>query len=115
MAFGVEIYNSSGELILDTNTRATNIIISGSTTITTPSASSGGVYTANSANIDFIGLTPNNSSEYSFWSASNPASPSGTTTVSTITYNRFTDKFSITFKSVSPSVSVTVDYWGIRY
>jgi hypothetical protein len=114
MAFGVEIYNSSGELILDTNTRATNIIISGSTTITA-STLSGSLYTGNSANIDFIGLTPDNSSEYSFWSASNPATPSGTTTVSVIRYNRFTDKFSIRYTSSIANDSVTVDYWGIRY
>jgi hypothetical protein len=112
MAYGFQIYNSSGELILDSNTRITNVIVSGSTTITVPSTSP---FIANSANIDFPGLTPTNDSEYSFWSASNPTITNGSTVLTAIFFYRFTDKFRIEYRAVTAGASVTVNYMGIRY
>ena len=111
MAYGVEIYNSSGELILGQTTRLANVIVSGSTTLTTSSTSP---YTATSGSISFPGLSASNSAEYGFWTADNSIDISSAQFES-IAFNRSSETFTVTYNSITGSKTRTINWLGIRY
>jgi hypothetical protein len=115
MAYGVEIYNSSGQLILSDTTKLTNIIVSGTTTLTSPTTGSGGVFTVVSSSISFPGLTASNTTEYNFWTAVQGFQNTATGNFERVIFNRNTDTFTVEYRAFAASRTITVRWWGIRY
>ena len=114
MAYGVEIYNSSGELILSDTTKTASIIVSGVTTLTSPTTGSGGIYTVISSSINFPGLSASNTAEYNFWTTAQGGG-GGFGTLEALIFNRSNDTFTIEYRAFSPNVTKVVRWWGIRY
>ena len=77
MAYGIQIYNSSGNLTLDTATRCSSIIVSGTVTVTTSTSNTGIYYIGESDPISMPGILNGNDNEYEIWMA--PTFTLGTT------------------------------------
>lgn len=114
MPYGVEIYNSSGELILGQTTRTASIIVSGVTTLTSPTTGSGGIYTVISSSINFPGLSASNTAEYNFWTATKGGNDASVNWDRVI-FNRSNGTFTIEYRAYAASRTITIRWWGIRY
>lgn len=115
MPYGVELYNSSGQLILSDTTKLTNIIVSGTTTLTSPTTGSGGVFTVVSSSISFPGLSASNTAEYDFWTAVQGLQDTATGNFERVIFNRSNGTFTIEYRAYAASRTITVRWWGIRY
>lgn len=112
MPYGVEIRNSSNVVVLDESSKVSNVIVSGSVSVTA-NTPSGSYYTGTSSSITFTGMTTGNGNEYEVWLGNN-ASGAAATLNEGCTINRGTDSFTITLQSLTVQ-TLTIKYMGIRF
>ena len=114
MTYGVQIRNSSGTLTLDMGTRVSNVISSGTVSITASTASTSPYWVGTSSSVALTGMTTSNTGEYDVWLANNPVGLSAFSWEG-CTVNRGTNSFTITYQSLTQDSSVTIKYMGFRY
>jgi hypothetical protein len=107
MAYGLQVFNSSGQSILDTTSDKQGIgQVSGSAAISTNSSGVG-----NSSAISFPGMTTSNSATYDVFLYGDNHTGNN---LSDIGITRGTDDFTINITGSTPSSTITVKYVGLE-
>ena len=116
MAYGIQVFNASGNLTLDISDRVSGIVSRGSFSVTTGTTNVGGQvpqYEGTSGTITFTGMTPTNDDEFEVWISGNiPTAQFGLTN---FVINRGTNSYTVTYRSYTASQTISAPYFNVRY
>jgi hypothetical protein len=127
MAYGLQIRNAANTLVLDTSTRMSNVITSGTVTFTTDSSKTGVFYYEGvSSPITMTGVAQNNENEYGIWFSPEfelahstvllVRESAGVLRPNDITSgNPAANTFKIKLYSLTGNVQRTFSYYGFRF
>jgi hypothetical protein len=124
MAYGIQIYNGSGDLTLDTATRCSSIVVSGTVSIITSSTATAFYYIGLSSAISMPGILNGNDSEYEVWMSPTFSLATSNILAESVDIKRPGDissgvpadgTFVIRFNGSAPSTTKTFIYYGFRY
>ena len=124
MAYGIQIRNADGDLTLDTTTRCSNIIVSGTVSVTTSSSATAYYYIGLSSPIAMPGILNGNDSEYEVWMSPTFSLSTSNILAESVSIERPGDiasgdpadgYFKLRFNGSAPSTTKTFTYYGFRY
>lgn len=115
MAYGVEIFNTSGTTLIDYSSRKINIVAQGTTSATTPS--SGSTYTGYSPYITFTGMTASNTDEFdvAVTSPGIDSSTGSTGEYDRVAVERGTNQFRFAYTSFGNNRTLSIIYFCFRF
>jgi|TARA_R110002074_G_scaffold55025_1_gene136919 hypothetical protein len=124
MAYGIQIKNSSNNITLDTTTRVSNIVVSGTISVNSGTTQEGGYNTVYSDYVNFPGSTNTSgvqtTAEFAVWVAGQTTSTGAGASLFEHIYIQFryyssTSQFRIKYQTYIQNKAMTYKYIGFRF